>query len=321
MFQLFKKRSTGDLINDSIAFFKLHGKHYFKSYFAINGVILALLVLSIYFVGKVYFEFITTLTSNAGSNVNPDTIYGTYFENNLPIFISVFIGMFVLIIISSMINFTYPVVYLDLYNNRKGAKFDTRDILQALKSNAGKIIKFVIGTMFTIMPLMMIAFFINILLCIVLIGIPLFFILIPAFVCWMSLSFYAYITEDIRFFTALGEGYDLLKQNFWPTIGATLIITILIQIIQVVITMIPYMAMMGSMFTTLKDNRDPAQMTEFMSTLSIAMTFVMVASTVISYIFQNLQLINQGLIYYSLREANEENTTHSAIDLIGSDSE
>ena len=321
MFQLFKKRSTGDLINDSIAFFKLHGKHYFKSYFTINGIILALLVIAIYFVGKVYFEFITTLTSNAGNNVNPESIFRSYFQSNLPIFIAVFIGMIVLVILSSMINFAYPVIYLDLYHNKRGTNFDTKDILQALKANAGKIIKFVIGTLFTIMPLMMIAFFINILLCFILIGIPLLFIVMPAFICWVSLSFYTYITEDVRFFTALGEGFDLLKQNFWPTIGATLIVTILIQIIQGVLTMIPYAFMMGSMFTTLKDNPDPAQMTEFMSTFSIAMTFVMVVSTVVSYIFQNLQLINQGLIYYSLREANEENTTHSAIDLIGTDGE
>ncbi|MNG04164.1 hypothetical protein D3C84_872770 [compost metagenome] len=60
---------------------------------------------------------------------------------------------------------------------------------------------------------------------------------------------------------------------------------------------------------------------ENLSAMGILMAIVMVLSILLSYFFNNFLIINQGLIYYSLREENENNTPKSQIDLIGSESE
>ncbi|MNE94426.1 hypothetical protein D3C87_1827710 [compost metagenome] len=60
---------------------------------------------------------------------------------------------------------------------------------------------------------------------------------------------------------------------------------------------------------------------ENLSAMGILMAVIMVLSILLSYFFNNFLIINQGLIYYSLREENENNTPKSQIDLIGSESE
>ena len=47
----------------------------------------------------------------------------------------------------------------------------------------------------------------------------------------------------------------------------------------------------------------------------------MVISTIVSYILNNLLLINQGMIYYSHIENSESSISNDSIDLIGTDSE
>lgn len=83
--------------------------------------------------------------------------------------------------------------------------------------------------------------------------------------------------------------------------------------------MIPYIFGMASMFTTLKDQANNPS--DSYSYISIMMTIVMVISLLASYILNNLILINQGMVYYSQRDYDENISSNSSIDLIGTDSE
>ena len=56
MFQVFKKRDFSQLVGDTFSFFKLEGKNYFKNYFIINGGLLLILVVALYFLIKFFFE-------------------------------------------------------------------------------------------------------------------------------------------------------------------------------------------------------------------------------------------------------------------------
>jgi hypothetical protein len=57
------------------------------------------------------------------------------------------------------------------------------------------------------------------------------------------------------------------------------------------------------------------------STMGIIMAVIMVFSVLISYIFNNFILVNQGLIYYSVLEEKENNSSKNLIDQIGTDIE
>ncbi|WP_309610117.1 hypothetical protein [Flavobacterium sp.] len=317
MFELFKQRNFSENISDTIAFFKTFGKHYFKNYFIINGVLLMILMVLVYFISKVYMEFLTSITQ--GINPNPD-YFGNYFTENIGIFIGGFILFLFITILLSVINIAYPIIYLDFIEKRNDTSFTHTDIINEIKKNFGRIFLFILGLIFIVTPLLLIAFAISAVLCIVLIGIPILFILIFATTSFIALSFQEYMVKKIGFFEALGVGYNLVKQNFWTTVGTTFVMAFLIQTIQGIITMVPYIIGMILIFTSSQNvaENDPSQA---MGTFSILFTVIMVASILLSYVFHNFQMITQGLIYYSLREENEENNSKSQIDLIGTDSE
>lgn len=318
MFELYKKRDLSANFSDTTVFFKAFGKHYFKNYLVINGIFLMILVVLIYFISKVYMEVLFSGISNAQNNPN----YGmAFFNNNLPLIIGGFAITFLLIVILSMLNISFPVIYLRLLEKTNGYDFSIQDIISGLKNNIGKMIIFLMGIIFVIIPLSVIVFGLLFLLCFILIGIPLLFIVGSAFISWITLSYYEYILKDIGYFTALANGFRMIKQQFWTTVGTTFLMMMLVQIIQGFITMIPYVLSMIWMFVSTKNLQETGAQTDTFSTMGILLAVIMVFSVLLSYIFNNFILVNQGLIYYSLQEEKENNSTKSQIDLIGTDIE
>jgi hypothetical protein len=318
MFELYKKRDLSANFSDTTTFFKTFGKHYFKNYFIINGIFLMLLVFLIYFISKIYMETLFSNLSNV--NRNPNFVFDLFY-NNFSIIVGGFMVTFLLIVILSMLNISYPVIYLEIYEKTNTSDFSTQEIINGLKANVGKMIGFFLGSLFIIMPLAFLLFGLLFLLCFILIGIPLIVIFGSAFVSWITLAYYEYILKDVGFFTALSNGFRLVKQQFWATIGTTFLMVLLIQTIQGIITMIPYAFTMGWMFVSTDSLQNTDSQTDTFSTMGIILAVIMVLSILLSYFFNNFILISQGLIYYSLQEENESNTAKSQIDLIGTDFE
>lgn len=311
MFILFKKREFSDLISDTFAFFKTNGKHFFRNYFLINGGLLVLFCVLLYFVFKIYFE-----ASFAGSGTLRANYLSQYFNNNIGLFAGTFSFFLLLIIVISLLNVAYPVLYLKLLDSKKGAEFTTTEIIDRLKESIGKMIKFFIGFVFIVMPIMMVIFMLLILLCVIIIGIPMLMMAIPMFFAWLNLSFYTYLTEEEHFFASLKKGYALLKQQFWTVVGATFIMLLLIQFIQTIITMIPYFFGTVLFFTTANAGTPDA-----INNIGFLTTSIFILGVLMSALFNNLIIVNQGIIYYSLREETENNSSESQIDLIGIDHE
>lgn len=314
MFQLFKERNFSDYINDTFQFFKVLGKHFFKLYFVVNGGLLLLATVLIYFFTKVYFDFIMSTAS--GSNIQANYL-ANYIDANLGIIIAGTVGAFLLFLFVSLMQFAFPVVYLDLYDSRKGTDFAARDILLGLRKRIGKIAKFVIGSIFIIMPIFFIIIMLNFLLVFIIIGLPLLFITMPALMSWVNLSFYYYMNSEESFFSALGDGFETLRGQFWPIVLSTLVLFVIYYVVTTALTIIPYIFGMASMFTVIEQGSTE----DGFSSISIMMAAVMMVSTLASYILNNLLLINQGLIYYSHIENSESSNSHDSIDLIGTDSE
>jgi len=311
MFQLFKKRNFSELVGDTFTFFKMHGKHYYRNYFIINGGFLLVLLVLTYTMMKIFFEGIfSNLNGAFGTKGNG---FESYINDNLPLVIG--LGIFTAIVMAFFIilSYAFPVAYLKL--QEKETSFTTNEIIAEIKSKIGKIVVFFIASIFILIPMLMVAMVVCFALVFIIIGIPLLFIMIPAMVSWYSLSFYEYISTDSGYFEALGNGFTLLKQKFWPVVGSSAVMYLITQIIVGIFTMIPYVIGMVSMFTSLKDQH-PGN-TPDLSGMGIMMTVIMILSLFMNFIFQNFILVNQGIIYYSLREENENNTSKSEIDLIG----
>lgn len=315
MFQLYKKRNFSDYISDTIAFFKTYGKHFFKNYLLINGVFLLVLCFLMYFIFKVYFEVIF---SSIGS---PNSDYFTqYFNSNAFLFIGTLVVFVLLTIILSMLNVAYPVLYLQFIAKNPNANFTTKEILSELTKNIGRLLLFLLGLVFIVCPLIMFAFVLLFLMVFILIGIPLLFVAVPAVMAWINLSFYDYLTEKTSFFTAFKNGFKMLKQQFWTIVGTTFIVLLLIQIIQGVVTMVPYFIGIIYFFSSGETAlQNPNE--EGLAALGIFGAVIMILAILMSYFFNNLIIVNQGIIYYSLREENESTSLISDIDLIGTDND
>ncbi|MGG7036984.1 MAG: hypothetical protein ACI7YS_17580 [Flavobacterium sp.] len=310
MFQLFKKREFGDYISDTFQFFKETGKHYLKNYFTISGVMLLLLVAITYIISQFYFDFIFRIDRTAN---NPDMLMA-YFTDNFNTILGIGGAAFMVMIFLHMLNFSIPVIYLNLYDKNNGGHFGFQDILREFKSNFGKVFTFFLATFFLIMPLIFFAFVIFLLLSFVIIGLPLLFFGIPAAYCWITLSFYEYINTGAGYFKALGAGWNTLRSQFFPIVGSVMVLFLIIQISITVLTLIPSIFGVASVFTSLEN---PGQTEDAFSGMRVVLTVVMVLSSLISFILNNLLLINQGLVYYSRKEADENKISNESIDWIG----
>lgn len=313
MFQLFKKRNFSDYISDTFTFFKVTGKHFFKNYFIINGTLLILLMVLTYFVFKVYFEMMFANIGSSSPNFLED-----YFNNNIGLIIGVFLLFFLLIVFISLINYSFPVIYMNLYEKKKGNNFETNEIVAELKSKFGKIVIFFLVIFLLSITAGLIIMGLIIAMMFILIGFVLALILVPALLAFVQLSFYEYMNSEIGVFDALGKGFEKLKQNFWPIVGSTVVMYFIIQIVISIFSMVPYVIGIASMFSSI-ENGNPQE--ESLSFFSIMMVLFMCFAMLFSYILNNLLVVNNGIIYYSLREQNENKTTLSDIDLIGTDSE
>jgi hypothetical protein len=129
------------------------------------------------------------------------------------------------------------------------------------------------------------------------------------------LSFYYYINSDESFFSALGDARDTIKQQFWPIVLSTLVFFILYYIIKIAFSLIPYFMGIANVYTSLEPHDASTQ------TFGVTNVIVFVISTIISYVINNIFLVQQGLIYYSHIENERSKDTTYEIDLIGYDNE
>jgi len=295
----------------------MHGKSYFKNYFIINGALLLLLIAIVFFGFQFYFQSFISNIGAPGFNKNP---MENMINNNLGFIAFFAILAMVLFFFVSILQFAFPVVYFDLFDKKNNDNIVPSEILNSLKKKSFKIFKFFIALVFLITPLLFIILGLNMLLFFLIIGIPLFFITIPAVLSWVNISFYHYLNSNERLFPSLSIGFKYLKQQFWTNIGSTLIILIIIQTVMTIFTVIPYLFGMANIFTNFSPQSDPISSDKF-SALPMLMTLVMVISLVTNYILSNLIIVHQGLIYYSQKETEENTSTKHSIDLIGSDGE
>jgi len=305
MFKLYRLRDFSALINDSFSFFKYHGKNYFKNYFIINGGILVVIALLTYLTTNVIFTSIGDFNSPGAQEMLLD-----YFDNNLWYFIGVGGVIFLLLMILSLLNYSYPVLYLKtLQNNQKPT---VKDIVTLLKSKAGKIILFPIASLISFIPLFTIIALISAFFIVTIIGIPVACIIIAAMASWMMLSFYDNITTDNGFFTSFSKGITILTNRFWQNIGVTIIIAIVVFCTNLFFSLIPELLLE---FTLLSETTDTTSVSVIIAIIST------ILSVFISYLLTNLTVISQGMIYYSYEESIHNNSLDSEIDLIGGESE
>lgn len=310
--KLYKTRGFSEFFQDTFSFLKLNGKHFFKQYFIINGIFLIILSVLGYFFTKFYSELIFSgILQN-----NSTTVIDDYINENLGLFIIMIFVFLIVGLIAGIVSYAFPAVYLKLYNEKGGTTFETRDIINTYKANIGKLIVFIICSIIIAIPLLFVFAICGFILMITIIGILMIPLLLGAFMLFYGMTLMEYLENKKGIWDCFGYSWTLLKSKFWAAVGSVGLFYLISYVIQNIVTIIPYIFGMASVFTTL-DQGSPSP-EDVGGTMMVVMLVIFFISFIIGAILGNIVQLNQGIIFYSLKEQNENINTKSIIDQIGS---
>jgi hypothetical protein len=306
MFQLYKKRNFNDLINDTFVFLKTNGKNYFSTYLAINAGPMLILMVLLFVVIRIFFEgLFNGLTS-------PDAMQmlKNYFNNNLGIFAAGGALALLLVIVLTLLNFSFPIIYLGLWQQNQ--KLTSQIILLRLKAKAGRILFFALVALITFVPLFIVIGILCLLLCVTIIGIPVAFCVMASITCWFYLSFYNYLNNTDGYFASMKNGYKMLTENYWAHMGTTAIFVFISFVLQFMVNLLTSAVSAISAIAIDVANIE--------SNIIVAAIFFII-SMAISYFFTNIVVLAHGMIYYSCKENTEHKMLYFEMDQIGNDGE
>jgi hypothetical protein len=310
--QLYKSRDFGLFFQDTFAFLKQNGTHLFKNFFIINGIFLLTLMVMGYFFSKFYMDVVFGGVINGNTNAIDD-----YMNENAGLFILLFIVFIVVGLIATVISYSFVPIYLKLYAKHSDKTFNAGDIIHEYKANIGKIFIFLICGVILAFPLLIVAGILLFILAITLIG----FLLMPLVIGGFSLlyqgSLMEYFQNKKSIWESFGYSWTLISSKFWPAVGCVGLFFLMSYIAQNVVALIPYFLFIVEMITETQSgvNPDPQELGKSMTVMMVAIFLItFFVSSILNVIVQ----VNQGVVFYSLKEDNENINTKSDIDLIGS---
>ncbi|ALR31686.1 hypothetical protein ATE47_14725 [Chryseobacterium sp. IHB B 17019] len=317
MMQFYKKRDFGTFISDSFAFFKLHGKNYFKNFILLNGLLLILMVVLIILGFREFFGVLL------GSNIGGQSYYfEQMLTDNLGLFILLGVLLFIISTALMTINFLFPVFYMKrVAEGHKDIKTD--DLLSDFKANGKKVFLTYLGLTFLVMPAATILFGFSYFLIIIFIGIVLMLFVGPTLFNIILFLCYDYFNSERGFFESLS--YAVRSQfsytngregsPYWKYWGSTLIMGILFYIITAIFSSIPMILYFVTLTTTTSNaefEKNPLG-----GSFGMLIFFLYGVSTLVSSFLMNVMYVNSGLMYYDSRTDLHQKVELEEIETIG----
>nr|WP_321243443.1 hypothetical protein [uncultured Psychroserpens sp.] len=310
--QLYKSRGFGEYFQDTFAFLKQNGKHLFKNFFIINGIFLLILMVIGYFFSKFYTDIVFGGLISGNSSVLDE-----YLNQNSGVFIILILIFIIVGLLAGMISYSFVPIYLKLYNQNDGKNFTATDIINTYKANIGKIFIFLICGLIIVLPLMLGVGVVLFILTITIIGILAMPLVIGAVSLFYQGALMEYLDGKRGIWESFGYAWRMMSSKFWAAIGCVGLFYLMSYIVQNVIALIPYIFGMVNLFTDIETNTAPEPMA-IQKTMTVMMLAIFLLTFLVSSILNVILQLNQGVVYYSLKEDNENINTKSDIDLIGS---
>ena len=321
MMQFYKKRDFGALISDTFNFVKLYGKNYFKNYFVINGLLLILMAVLVFFGFKNFFSLI--FEGIGGGN---SASIGRYFLENIVQIIFTFLFIFLVFILISVVNYSYPVLYLKRLIETGNKNIAVDEIMSDVKKNIGKIFKLFLGFVFIVFPLYLVVYGLGYSYTMTYRIQGLYFLLVifltPVMTNVVNFLIYDYFNREKGFFSSLSYAirsqfsYQQYNQKspFWKYWGTTVILYILQQVVAYALAFILVFIIILSLGLSL--NMSSAE-TFYITLLLTVMAYPLII--IISLIMSNFISLCSGFMYYDSRTDLHREMDLTEIDSIGRD--
>ncbi|MGY3793661.1 hypothetical protein [uncultured Aquimarina sp.] len=298
--ELKESRDFGDIINTYFEFFKLNLKSFTNVFISYNGIFIFLL-LGISYLMVTGFIGMYNVETGFGN--------GTQDESAMLVGFGVLL-FFVVFIIIAALNYSLASSYMINYDEQKQVVTDKKLVWNIVRDNIGRILIFIL--------LLAVIYVIYMIISLVLSFIPLIGFLAQnvigfALTAWFGISFMVMLNENKSPIDAFGEGWDLVKSNFWKTVGANFILGILVGLILLLILMIP--GIIVGVYTYHAVSIDTAigesVLAKVIYTFGLCIFFVVIAYS------QSLSQFINGILYYALHEEKYNVNTRQKIDQIG----
>lgn len=298
-------REFGDIISLYFDFFKTNIKKFTNIFLSYNGIFLIGLLIVSYLMVSGVFALVANNENLFGSN------FAANEQNSISYFVTGGILFFLIFIVVAILNYSLSTAYMIKYEEKEGQNFDKSEVWGMVKNNMGNIIVFILIIILVFFGFMMLA---AILTFIPLVGMIAQYIIQYFFMAWVGVSFFAMLKEKAGVIEALGEGWNLVSNNFWRAVGVNFILGFLIGMLFLIVLMIPGILIGIYTFHVVQNNVELVG--------SIVPTIVYTLGTCVLLILmvysQCLSQFVNGILYYSLHEKTHNLHTRSKIDQIGS---
>ncbi|KZS38757.1 hypothetical protein AWE51_14315 [Aquimarina aggregata] len=298
--ELKQRRDLGEIISTYFDFLKQNIKSFTNVFIAYNGIFIFLLLGASYLMVT---GFIGVFSSESGFGNSTET------ESNLLIGLG-FILFFMVFIAVAALNYSLASSYIISYNKEKKIIDNRKDVWSIVINNLGRIILFILLLIVIYIAYSIVNFIISI---IPVLGFFASVVLSLGISSWLGISFMVMLSENKSPGDALGEGWDLVKDNFWKCIGSNFVLGILVGILILLILTIPGFIVGIYTYHIVENGFD----FENSIVAKIIFTFGLCALLVVMAYSQSLSQLVNGVLYFSLHEEKYNIHTREKIDQIG----
>jgi hypothetical protein len=282
--ELSKARDFGEIISDSFLFIRENFKPLLKCFFIFCGFFMvATVVVSWMQQSKVIGALNNFDPNSYSSGSNPFGAMSQYFGIE-----------YVLVIVFAFLNGTAMTVTVISYM----AVYKAKGNMTPTTEEVWGYIKFYFLTVFGSSILIAILLAIALVCCII----P-FFYFFPIF----ALIFPIMIVENTGFGYAFSQSFKLIRDNFWVTFGALIVVVIVVYILAMIIVLPLSAANIGSLFL----HRGKGMH------LSPVLTLLTTALSELSHVFYILPIVASVLCYFNLNELKEGTGLMDRINQLG----
>lgn len=297
--ELRNRNAFGDIINTYFLFLKYNFKHFTSLYLRYNAISIILSIIASYLL-VTGFMGLASRDFRFGMGANVDNEF---------YFIAGAIVLFLILFITSLINYSFSSAYISEYVDSTG-QVDSKNIWNKIKQNIGAIVLFIfigIGMYIVYFIISTILAFIPLLGMLAQYGLS--FLMSAIF----GLTFMSIFSQNKSIGDAISEGWGFTFSNFWKVILYGLVIGILNLMITALILSIPSFIIGVYVYFSVESNVD--LITSVFANVIFTLGF---ALFLLAFIYtQALSQIAFSVLYFNLYEEKYNIFLRTKIDDIG----
>ncbi len=298
-------RDFGDILTVYFDFLKQNIKKFTNVFLSYNGIFLIGLLITSYLLVSGFVGMISENSGlygvNAGQGTNEDT-YWMYI-------IAGGILFFLIFLMVAGLNFSLSSSYMIKYDEHKGTGFDKVEVWSLTKNKFGNTIVFIL----LLIPIYGLFFIVSIIFAFIpLLGMFAQYIIQFFMTAWIGVSFFSMMSQNKGVVEAFGEGWKLVSNSFWKSIGVNFILGLLNALLMFIVLIIPGILIGIYTFHVVENNVDVGGIVS-----TIIYTLGLCALLILMVYAQCLSQFINGILFYTLHEKTYNLNTRSKIEQIG----